>query len=278
MASRQTPAWATRGHARLRTICSHRYHTRRGLTQRCSAAGIASAVPGESRSAHEALPHRSWLLARSSQSQRSWPPVAAAGPAGGAGTASMRVRRGSAPDTGNMQILAAYGTGPRPSGREVRQPPVSRQDLRRPVCRRGDVSVRPPWPPGRTAQKIVGAAHEVAVEAGRRYGRTARAAAGGRATRFGPAADDDHARPEGPGSVLHPGRVRERGKGACARARPAPPGGAAGPSGDAGRQARGPAGVHRSGRCGEWTGWRARSFKQGAGVRTRPRTRQTTWL
>jgi hypothetical protein len=52
----------------------------------------------------------------------------------------------------------------------------------------------------------VGAAHALQGEAGQGCGRTARAAAGGRATRFGPAADDDHARPEGPGSVLHPGR------------------------------------------------------------------------
>ena len=49
----------------------------------------------------------------------------------------------------------------------------------------------------------VGAAHELQVEAGQRYVRTTRAAAGGRATRFGPATDDDHARPEGPRSVLH---------------------------------------------------------------------------
>src|SRR5271169_3722349 len=80
-----------------------------------------------------------------------------------------------------------------------------------------------PWPPRRAATDdqggigYVGAAHEVAVEAGQRYGRTARAAAGGRAIRFGPAADDDHARPEEPRSVLHPGRVRGRGEGACAR-------------------------------------------------------------
>ena len=53
-----------------------------------------------------------------------------------------------------------------------------------------------------------------------------------------------------PGQFYTSGGVRERGEGACARARPAPPGRVAGPSGNAGRQARGSARVHRSGRCG----------------------------
>src|SRR5215471_18926264 len=91
----------------------------------------------------------------------------------------------------------------------------------------------------------VGSADQGAAEAGQGPSRGGRAATGRRAARLGPGAGDVHAGPDGPGPGLHPGRVRKRGEGACARAGPAPRGRTASNAGDDGRHTRRPARVHR---------------------------------